>query len=217
MGIDEIVSVSNASTAITIEQFREFAAAVIGCLPYGIKPSTLEWWINNRGSLSMALYEALMPDRQFYTIFVNYGRSVEDGIKAGGYDWVSPDITSANFPTARQEKADVRVGAELIHFNRHISTAQVLLELKEMGCRPANIHELLALGEQYPWVQRKFFLVVALGSVWEDCLGYNCVPALSESGSRCILRLLRFCSIEYKEHEWLSTSSFLAVPCSTEV
>jgi len=114
--------------------------------------------------------------RTAYPIFVNYGRSIEDGIKAGRYDWVDSDITSRNFPTKRKGTAEVAV--ELVCFNRCVfSTKKVLRELDRMGYRPAELHELLAFGEKYPEVHREF-PVVALGSVWRGRLGCRNVPCL---------------------------------------
>jgi len=108
---------------------------------------------------------AQMPEKKdnIYPISVDYERSVEDGRKAGRYYWSNPDITSRNFPTKRNGKAEVAV--ELIHFNRIVSTDEALCELDRIGYRPAELHELLAFGEKYPEVQREF-PVVALGSVW---------------------------------------------------
>jgi hypothetical protein len=115
-----------------------------------------------------------------YPLSVDYGRSVEDGAKAGRYDWVNPDITSCNFPTKRKGTAEVAV--ELINFNRHVSTDEALRELDGMGYRPAELHELLAFGEKYPEVQREF-PVVALGSVWQYRVGVRVVPYLGRGGS----------------------------------
>ncbi|MDI6603226.1 MAG: hypothetical protein QME57_03890, partial [Patescibacteria group bacterium] len=49
--------------------------------------------------------------------------------------------------------------------------------LDQMEYRPVELHELLAFGEQYPDIQRKF-LIVALGSVWWSPRGDRCVPYL---------------------------------------
>ena len=102
-----------------------------------------------------------------YLLSVDYGRSVKDGVKAGRYEGnINPDIVfAANFPTEREGTAEVEM--ELIHFDRDISTEEVLRELDRMGYRPADIYELLALGEKYRGVQLGV-TVVALGSVWFD-------------------------------------------------
>jgi hypothetical protein len=120
------------------------------------------------------------PAGNTYPLSVDYGRSVEDGVKTGRYDWVNSGITSRNFPTKRKGTAEVAV--ELVHFNRYISTDEALRELDRMGYRPAELHELLAFGEKYPEVQREF-PVVALGSVWRDWNGDRDVPCLYGDGS----------------------------------
>ena len=120
---------------------------------------------------------------------MDYGRSVEDGIKAGRYDYTNPHITSINFKTEKTErkgKADLVI--ELVRFNRMISTDDALRELDGRGYRPAELRELLAFGEKYPDVQRKF-PIVALGSVWRLRFGNRFVPSLSWFGSKRDLRL----------------------------
>jgi hypothetical protein len=128
----------------------------------------------------------ITKDEFVYPLSVDYERSVEDLVKAGGYDWANSDITSRNFPTKRKGRAEVVV--ELIHFNRYISTDEVLRELDRMGFRPAKLHELLAFGEKYPEAQRRFS-VVALGSVWLDRDGFRHVPYLDGHGSSRVLYL----------------------------
>jgi len=122
-----------------------------------------------------------------YLLSVDYGRSIEDGVKAGRYDWANSDITSKNCPTERKGAAEVTV--ELIHFNRYISTNEALRELDRMGYRPAELHELLAFGEKYSEVQRKF-PVVALGSVWQSRGGDRHITYLSRGGSERGLSLV---------------------------
>jgi len=137
-----------------------------------------------------------------YLLSVDYGRSVEDGVKAGHYDWVDSDITSRNFPTKRKGTAEVAV--ELIHFNWYFWTDRVLRELDEMGYRPAELHELLAFGEKYPEIQRGF-PIFALGSIWQDRGGNRRVPYLGRSGWERELGLARL------ERCWSMVCRFAAV------
>ncbi len=99
-----------------------------------------------------------------YTLTINYSRSVEDGVKAGKYDWSNSDITSSHFSS--DEVGTKEVSIELIHFGRNMETNEVLSELDKMELRPATLKELLAFGEKYPNLQRKF-PIIALGSVWQ--------------------------------------------------
>jgi hypothetical protein len=143
------------------------------------------------------------PAGNTYPLSVDYGRSVEDGVKAGRYDWVNPDITSKNFPTKR--KGTAKVAVELIRFNRYISTDEALRELNRMGYRPAKLHVLLAFGEKYQEFQREF-PVVALGSVWRrGWSGYRSIPCLNKLGSERSMELELFVG------DWSEVCRFMAV------
>ncbi|PIR97979.1 MAG: hypothetical protein COT89_01875 [Candidatus Colwellbacteria bacterium CG10_big_fil_rev_8_21_14_0_10_42_22] len=137
-----------------------------------------------------------------YPITVDYGLSVEAMVKAGRYDWVNDYITSRNFPTKKKGKKQVVV--ELIHLNRSVSTDDALKELDKMGMRPAELHELLALGQMYPELQREF-PVVALGSVWQNPNGNRYVSYLSRDDSERNLYL------DWFEVDWYGFFRFAAV------
>ena len=124
-----------------------------------------------------------------YPISVDYERSVEAGVEAGHYEYVSPNIKSYNFPTKRTGTTEVVV--ELIHFKFGLSSNQVLRELDKMGYRPVDLHELLAFGEKYPKVQRKF-PIAALGSIYRYgfCANYAPYLGVNSLGSRRVLNLI---------------------------
>ena len=191
---------------MVIDQFMEFAGAVLRSLPDDLDPTTAQEWIENQESLRDVLREALAPDGKSagntYPLSVDYGRSVEDGVRAGRYDWANSDINSRNFPTERKGVAEVVV--ELIHFNRVISIDEALRELDRMGYRPAEPHELLAFGQKYPEVQREF-PVVAPGSAWQDRFGSRVVPYLYRDGSKRILNL------DWIEGDWDEVCRFAVV------
>jgi hypothetical protein len=121
-----------------------------------------------------------------YSVTVNYDRSVEDGVKAGNYDWVNNDITSEHFPMKRTGIEELSL--HLVHFDRNISTEDALKKLDLMGLRPAELQELLSFGENYPDVQREF-PIIALGSVWRSPAGYRLVSFLGRGGSDRVLYL----------------------------
>lgn len=123
-----------------------------------------------------------------YRLSVNYNRNIEEGVRAGKYDWANHDITSEHFSTER--KGIVEVFVELIHFNRNISTDKALAELDKMGYRPAELQELLALGEKYPDLQREF-PIIALGSDWQNPFGGRQCACLVYHGSGRDLHLDR--------------------------
>jgi len=134
-------------------------------------------------SVSRRLQEIIegKPSGNTYSFSVDYGRSVDDGVKAGRYDWVHSDIISRNVPTVRKDTAEIAV--ELVHFNQCISIRDALRELDRMSFYPAELHELLAFGEKYPEVQFKF-PIVTLGSVFRGGhRGDLCVPCLGGIGS----------------------------------
>jgi len=143
----------------------------------------------------------LVSARPSYIVVVDYSRSLAEMIKAGKYDWVHGNINENNFPVKGIGRHEVSV--VLFHFNRVISSEDAMSEMKRTGYRPARIEELLALGENYPDLQRQF-PIIALRSFWRPQLGGRGVPALWRIGERD-LRLLWF------ESAWHSVFRFLAV------
>ena len=168
--------------------YVEFQAAVLRALPRSIDPDIALGWMRNGESLARVLRNALLPNGKqmaddTYSLFVDYGESVEDAVKLGLYDCASGDVNSKNFTTKRIGKADITV--ELVHFHRYVSTSEVLraLDTARHRCRPAELHELLAFGQKYPEVQCKF-PIVALGSIWRNQEGTRMVPYLGGDGSK---------------------------------
>lgn len=114
---------------------------------------------------------------------VDYTKIVEQSIAAGKYDWKNSDITAKNFPISLEMIGKkVEVSAKLFHFNRGISSDDAISEMDKDGYRPATSMELLALGYQYPELQRQF-PIVALGSVWHDADLSRCMSCLLVGGS----------------------------------
>jgi hypothetical protein len=96
-----------------------------------------------------------------YPLQVDYGKSIEDSVRAGRYDWVNRDVTSANFPS--DEAGHGMISVVLVPFSPQASLEYVLHLQAEAGQRPATLKELLAFGETYPEVQKKL-PIIALGS-----------------------------------------------------
>lgn len=123
---------------------------------------------------------------------VDYTKTIEQAIADGKYDWKDSDITAKNFPISPEmigKKSDV--SAKLFHFNRDISSDDVISEMDKSGYRPATLMELLVLGILFPELQRQF-PIVALGSIWHDGFDYRHVPYLNVFGSRRGLNLCGF-------------------------
>ncbi|MCB9802925.1 hypothetical protein H6761_02825 [Candidatus Nomurabacteria bacterium] len=99
---------------------------------------------------------------------------ISENVRFGNYDWSNSDINDRNF------QADERHQCEIIfkHFDKSMSTDAVLKALDAEGLRPATMSELLALGIEYPELQRQF-PIVALGSVWQSLSGHRYVGYLN--------------------------------------
>jgi hypothetical protein len=156
------------------------------------------------------LYQAILdqpasqsatPTPNQFTLTVNYSLTLMQMIAAGHYDWVNSDITPKRFPAHGHGKLELI--AELVHFDRNISSDDAVAELERRGLRPATITELLAFGAAQPKKQRKF-PIVALGSVAE-LGGERDVPYLY--GGAASRRL----GLHWRSVDWRGDSCFLAV------
>ncbi len=144
-----------------------------------------------RGRLADLIVGERRIKTDIYTVAIDWSQSPKQMIASGRYDYVNEDINERNFPLSPpvQEDGSERSNRgetelELIYFDRRLTTAEVLDELDSRGLRPAVVWELLAFGERYPDVQRKF-PVAALGSSWTDPSGDCHVPYLYDvSGHR---------------------------------
>lgn len=139
--------------------------------------------------------------RDRYSVTVNYDQSLKDMIAAGRYDYVNADITAKNFPINARGKTEVAI--ELVHFDRRMTSEEVLSEFDKRGLRAAILFEGLAFAAANPDLQRQF-PIVFLGSV-RDWLGYRDVPCLGRDGSGRGLYLSWF------EVGWGEPSRFAAV------
>ncbi|OHA52148.1 MAG: hypothetical protein A3A97_04530 [Candidatus Terrybacteria bacterium RIFCSPLOWO2_01_FULL_40_23] len=150
-----------------------------------------------------------------YPATVNYKQSLADMIAAVHCDWVDPFFDGYNLPI--QDKDATEVAIQLIHFNKDMSSKNILDEFDKRGLRPATLPELLSFSVAYPGIAWQF-PVVALGSVvqhahdiedglmfrpYED--GHLDVPRLwNDFGNRC-LRLRCF------EGDWYGYYRFAAI------
>jgi hypothetical protein len=134
-------------------------------------------------------------------IIVDYGMTLEQMIAAGGYDWVNDNITAKRFPLSGKGRHEMV--AELIPFNRGISSEEAVVELDKMGFRPGTVEELLAFGAAFPETQRKF-PILALGSPC-GVGGDRLVAYLRGHDARRRLDLL------WWDSRWIDYCRFLAV------
>jgi hypothetical protein len=94
-------------------------------------------------------------------VAVDYSQSLNALISDGCYDSVHTEITPRNFRLSatgcwQQEML-------LVQFRDSVAPLEAVVRMKEQGYRPAIIEELLALGSQYPDLQRSI-PIVALGA-----------------------------------------------------
>ncbi|MFA6588416.1 MAG: hypothetical protein WCT08_05100 [Patescibacteria group bacterium] len=123
-------------------------------------PSQLERFLKEKNP-----FDSIVTDKdKVLDVAVNRDRSIADGIAAGKYYSKHPDINDKNFPCTGSGTELIKI--ILVHFDKSMSTGDVLKELGERNLRPADLQELLAVGEQYPEEQRTCG-IVALASEWD--------------------------------------------------
>lgn len=137
-----------------------------------------------------------------YPVVIDYGKSVEEMVVYGNYNWSNPNITSKNFPLSGT--GNVSVSLELVHPNKPASTREVSDYLEANGLRAATIEEMLAFGMAYPEIQREF-PVIALGFSWVASGGDRDVPYLGRGRSD------RELDLRWSGHGWGDVCRFLAV------
>jgi len=126
-------------------------------------------------------YDVTITEKdEVLSVTVNRDRTIAEGIKAGEYNWSNDSINDKNFK--RTGKGTEVTEIILVHFDKSMSTDKALKELEKRNLRPADLQELLAIGEQHPDKQRQF-PIIALGSVWQNPGGSRGVPYLLRGGS----------------------------------
>ncbi len=136
---------------------------------------------------------------------VDYGRSIEDYLVAGRYDgYVDEAITTEHFPLSGQGVATLNpVFVQVPNPPGVFSTNVALAEIKRRRLRPGTAQEDLAVGEQYPELQRQF-PIVALGSFWANPDGDRYVVGLRGDDST------RRADLDWDGHAWHPVYRFLA-------
>ncbi len=135
-----------------------------------------------------------------YPVVIDYHQSLAEMIQAGRYDQVHTDITSKNFPADTLTSYPTLT---FIYFSWSVSTDEVTKEMSRLRYRPATLVELLALGVNYPDLQKNF-KIVALGSSWTTRASHFSPYLWQEAGQR-ILKL------DYADLNWEVGVRFLAV------
>lgn len=137
-----------------------------------------------------------------FSVTVDYGQTVEQMVEAGHYDWKNGEVNSRNFRVNNRRSGTMEIRA--IHYDRFFSSDYAIKEMDNMGFRPAELPELLAVGAEHPNKQKEN-TVVALGSLLKDPNGRQYVPVLSSVGNGRGLCLYLFGSA------WDPRCCFLAI------
>ena len=97
------------------------------------------------------------------SINVDYDKNIYSAIGDGNYNSVYIfDDYFMDYSPEKSGKATIEVG--LLSFDKDVNTKEILDTIKALGYRPAELYELLALGAQYPELQRNNLRIVALGT-----------------------------------------------------
>ncbi|MEK7179333.1 MAG: hypothetical protein AAB727_03720 [Patescibacteria group bacterium] len=203
-----------ANHGTTPGYYIEFQTAVLRALPRDIEKDVALGWTQNGESLARILRRALVPNNEAYELLVDYDLNIEKAVELGRYDVVDYRVfNSLNFKTLQKGKK--RVIVDLVRFDECFSTDEVLRELNTMGYRPAELHELLALGESEPHVQCKGDMITALGSVWKSRAGKLYVPFLDGVAHERMLFLAHIMGdkddLENPRDNWGTSVRFAAV------
>lgn len=137
-----------------------------------------------------------------YPVTVDYSKSLKQMIKAGKYDRVNEDISYKNFKLAGVLSATKDVF--LMSYDETMSSEEVEKDLDKKGMRACILPELLALGAQYPELQKEHY-IVALGSRGLHPGGSGYVPGLFEVNGR------RWLGIYWYGSQWNQNYRFAAV------
>lgn len=154
--------------------------------------------------IASLVIEAGKKGSQVFTLVVDYGRSVKDGVKAGSYDYANPDITEEHFPANKDEQDTKEQTFALYHFGKVIHSDDVIAQMEKDGKRPATLRELFAFGAKNPELQKEF-PIIELGSFWVSRVGDRCVAYLSRCSSE------RSLGLDWYGHSWLDHCRFLGV------
>ncbi len=135
-------------------------------------------------------------------VTVDHGRSVEQLVKDGRYDYSSSDITGRHFPSSGKGK--VKVEIFLANFDTRISSEAILQEADKLSLRRPTVKEGLALGAQYPDLQREGPITI-LCEPWRNPSGDLDVPCLYRNGSD------RNLDLGWWDGDWRSSWRFVLV------
>jgi len=140
-------------------------------------------------------------------VSVDRDRTITNGVIAGKYSHVHPEINDDNFFGLGSGRSDVEIF--LLHFGKRMNLKEFLHEFPEQEFAIADLQELLAIGEQFPDLQRKFPIHAPVPLVYETSwwlgMGFWLIPFIS-----CV-RGARWISLDWIEFGWTKETRFAAV------
>ncbi len=93
-----------------------------------------------------------MTEARRFPVRVGGSRTMDEIVRAGGYDGVHSFIDQENFPLVPRPQAEVAV--ELVGLGRIATSAEGVAELHRRGLRRPTPEEAVCFGEQHPDAQR---------------------------------------------------------------
>jgi len=144
------------------------------------------------------------PEKQVWhkTLIIDRDTPLDQQVKAGEYDWVNAGIKKFEIKGEGKEEQEL----VLVNIDRVMSTDQVEAEIARLGLQVPEVADILAVGAQYPDLQRKHFIVALLeaGSRFRSSDGDVVVPVLHEDGDG------RGLDVSYYGFQWGDRCGFLA-------
>ena len=104
-----------------------------------------------------------------YVVTIEESATIQKLLEGGHFDRMNDAITEKAFPIKAYGKLRIKLvrGAELFPTATSIRTNDLMRKLGKQGLVPISAGYLLALGTEYPNLQRSM-VIVGLGSVWEQ-------------------------------------------------
>lgn len=143
-----------------------------------------------------------------FQVTVNYETSIEEMVACGKYDLINlPNVFSMCEPWWDIRKYKKLRGKkpiiELFHIEakKSVNCHTADFVLGKSGCRPANVFELLALGEKYPEIQR-LFPIVSLCSTYNSRFFGHGFICLSSTGLKRSLEMVYPTSGQFTQDDY---------------
>lgn len=151
-------------TKENVNQFADYATAVIRALPQFLAPGKMAKYANNHRHLKAILNKALNSELLFKEN-IDYDIPFGEMIKLGNYAKVEDGIDEINYPHIQNGKNEIIFEAVGFPKEKAIETTKVLSYFQKRKIRPANAYELLFFGVSHPDLQKEYMIhSLALGN-----------------------------------------------------